>query len=632
MRNISKTANGLATLVLLLFCSNACAGNFDKEWFRIFGYWDGKALRADNIQLRLPDKDLAKGQVSGRVDKIDYERQTLSIGPFVINWTDKTQFDRITQGKLKLGMTLKVSGAITESNRFDARRIGLESSPYAPGSLQITGLSSISTMREDGEHEFTVLNVPVHTTQNGFNIFKSLVRRQDVRRPDDQFKFNLFDKPVTIGGEYDLNPGYREDLDLDNNDPDGSVRLDQELKLEAFYPVSRFTAIFLSFKGVAESRFNPGSDSVDRTDLSIARDETWIFFDRIAGTGFGLQFGNQNVSETREWWWDKDMDALRLYYNQGPLHFELAGGKQIGGESTIKSIDPLDKEVYRVLGLGSWMWNSKQRLEFYFLNQWDRSSVEKQGDVINELNRDTDDQDMTWFGARAIGELGLDDYGSLNYWVDVAGVQGDEIVTEYSRKVSDANDAADLPNSKRRAKSVSRNKVSGWAFDTGAFWTLPVPFEPTFTLSYARASGDNSPNDGHNGSFRQTGIQRNNWRFNGVNRFRIYGELLRPELSNLGIFTSAFGIRLLKNSSIEFVYHKYDQVEAIDSLRNANINADPNGRDRDIGQEVNVIANFREWKNLEIGIEGALFDPGKAFNTEANDPAFSIFLDVNYNF
>ena len=272
----------------------------------------------------------------------------------------------------------------------------------------------------------------------------------------------------------------------------------------------------------------------------LARDETWIYFDRIGGTGFGLQFGNQNVSETREWWWDKDMDAVRLYYNQGPLHFELTGGKQLGGESTRRSIAAEEDEIYRVLGLGSWMWNSKQRLELFFLKQWDLSTQEKQNQILDRNNRDTFDQDMAWFGGRAIGEIGLNDYGSLNYWADAAGVYGDETVTEYDRKSSDDDDAEDLPDDQRRVAKVHRNNVSGWAFDLGAFWTLPVEFEPTFTLSYARASGDSSPNDGHNGTFRQTGIHRNNWRFNGVNRFRIYGELLRPELSNLRNFYRRF--------------------------------------------------------------------------------------------
>ncbi|NOU22463.1 MAG: alginate export family protein [Methyloglobulus sp.] len=628
MWTINKIVKPLAISLIYLSHSTAWAGNFDEEWFRIFGYWNGKELRADNIQLRLPEQDLTKGQVSGRIDKIDLHNHTLQIGPFLINWSKDTRFELCQPEQLKVGKTIKVSGTV-ESNRLTSRKIALEATPYAPGSLQVFGLSSVSTERADGIHEFTVLNIPVYTPQNGYNTFKSLVRRQDVRRPDDQFKFNLLGKPVTIGGEYDLNPGFRDNLDLDKIDPDGSMRLDQELKLEAFYPISNFTAVFLSFKGITESRFNVDSDTTDQTRVELARDETWIYFDRIAGTGFGLQFGNQNVSETREWWWDKDMDSLRLYYNRGPLHFELTGGKQIGGESTQRSIDPEEDEIYRVMGLGSWMWNSKQRLELYFLKQWDRSTVENEGDVIKRLNRDTNDQDMAWFGGRAIGEIGLSDYGSLNYWVDVAGVHGDETVTEYDSEDSDGND---LPDSLRRVDKVNRNDVSGWAFDVGAFWTLPVKFEPTFTLSYARASGDDNPNDGHNSTFRQTGIQRNNWRFNGVNRFRIYGELLRPELSNMGIFTSSFGIRLLKNSSIEFVYHKYDQVEAIDNLRNANINADPNGIDRDIGQEVNVIANFREWKNLELGVEGAVFDPGKAFGTEASGLAYSIFLDVNYNF
>ena len=621
MRNIS-IVYVLASAMFCLAHSNVQAGNFDKEWFRIFGYWDGNELRADNIQLRLPDKDPAKGQVSGRIDNIDFQAHTLIIGPFSINWSDTTRFDQITPEQLKVGMTLKVSGSIIDSNRFSPRTIALESTPYAAGSLQVTGLSSVSTLREDSEHEFTVLNIPVHTTQNGYNIFKSLVRRQDVRRPDDQLKFDLFGKPVTLGGEYDVNPGYRDDFDLDSNNPDGSVRLDQELKIEAFYPISRFTAVFLSFKGITESRFNIDSNSVDRTTLELARDETWIYFDRIAGTGFGLQFGNQNVSETREWWWDKDLDALRLYYNQGPLHFELTGGKQLGGESTLKSIDAEEKEIYRIMGLASWTWSSKQRLEFYFLQQWDRSSQERVGSVIERINRDVNDADMAWLGARAIGELGLNDYGSLNYWVDMAGVRGDESVFGYKS----------INARQTQVVSKNQNKVNGWAFDVGAFWTLPVPYEPTFTLSYAHASGDNNPNDGHNSSFRQTGINRNKWRFNGVNRFNIYGELLRPDLSNLGILTSAFGVRLLKNSSIELVYHKYDQVEAIDNLRDVNINVNPNGLNRDIGQEFDVVMNFREWKRLELGVTGAVFDPGSAFDGKNSDLAYSIFFDVNYNF
>ena len=79
--------------------------------------------------------------------------------------------------------------------------------------------------------------------------------------------------------------------------------------------------------------------------------------------------------------------------------------------------------------------------------------------------------------------------------------------------------------------------------------------------------------------------------------------------------------------------HQYDQVEYGDKvikLRDTNLNANLNGRSGDIGQEINLIMNFREWKHLELGPIGAVFDPGSGFDNL--DLAYSVFFDVNYNF
>ncbi len=602
--------------------AGAAADNFEHKWFKITGYWNGRELRADRLQLRDPYRRPNRGQVSGRVDRVDRDGRWFRIGPYRIVWTDETEFKDIAPHRLRVGVTLKVSLSVEAETQARARAIALESTSYAPGSLQIVGLSGLSEELPDYTHHFHVLGIPVYTTENGYNVFKSLTRRQDVRRPDDQYKVDVFDKPLTIGGEYNLNPGFRNDFDLDPQDDDRSVRMDQELKLEFFYPFDPFSALFVSFKGITESRFDLGRQGTGQTLLELARDETWLYFDRIGGTGFGLQVGNQNISETREWWWDKDMDALRLYYNYGPLHFELAAGRQLGGESTQQGIDPADQGVYRLLGLGSWMWTRKQRLEFFFLRQWDRSSRESVGALVDQDLRDASDGDLTWFGVRGIGEQDLGDGGKLMYWADLAGVHGRETVYDFRR----------FNGRLRQVRSASTRDVGGWAFDIGASWTLPFHFEPTFTLGYARASGDDDPDDGVDGAFRQTGIQRNKWRFNGVNRFRIYGELLRPELSNIRILTSAFGIRLLRNSSIELIYHRYDQVVAADSQREIGLNADPGGLDRELGQEWNAVANFREWKHWELSLTGAAFVAGDAFAAERGDLAYSVFFEVNYNF
>lgn len=52
----------------------------------------------------------------------------------------------------------------------------------------------------------------------------------------------------------------------------------------------------------------------------MERDQAWVFLDRILGSSFGLQLGRQNFKETREWWWDDDLDAVRLYFDRAGLH------------------------------------------------------------------------------------------------------------------------------------------------------------------------------------------------------------------------------------------------------------------------------------------------------------------------
>ena len=612
----------IAMTLFFLQIMPAFADNFEHQWFKVTGFWDGERLRADRIKLRDPEKSPHRGQVTAQLTGVDSEARMLNMGPFKIHWTDETSFKKIQAEQLKSGLTIKVYVEQTAAKWLIARVITRSSEAFALGSLQVVGLTGNSRQQEDGIHEFSILRIPVYTVQNGYNIFKSLTRRQDVRRPDDQFKIDLFGNPLTIGGEYNIKPSYRDNFNLSSDEPDNSVRLDQELKLEFFYPMSTFTALFLSFKVNSASRFNIDQSTSDKTRVELARDETWIYFGRIAGSGFGFQAGNQNISETREWWWDKDLDALRLYYDYGPFHFELAGGKQLGGESTQRSIRASEEGIYRLLGLGSWMWTKKQRLELFFLRQWDRSTQDRAGSLIERSARDSSDGDLVWFGGRAIGGKSLGDYGNFFYWADAAGVLGDETITEFDT----------VNDNLSRVNASKHHDVSGWAFDVGGYWTMPFWLQPTLTLSYARASGDSNPTDGKDSEFRQTGIQRNKWRFHGVNRFRIYGELLRPELSNLGIVTTALGFRLLYNSSVELIYHKYDQVVAAASQRRIRINADLNGKERDLGQEWDVVMNFREWKHLELELTGAVFNAGKAYGNHSGDLAYSIFFEANYNF
>jgi hypothetical protein len=155
---------------------------------------------------------------------------------------------------------------------------------------------------------------------------------------------------------------------------------------------------------------------------------------------------------------------------------------------------------------------------------------------------------------------------------------------------------------------------------------------PTFTLSYAFGSGDGDPQDEVDRSFRQTGLHENKWRFSGVDRFRYYGELLNPELANLGIATVAVGIPMLKNSSLELVYHRYRQAKAADFLRDARIDDGLTGVSRDIGREIDLVLGFRERRRWELELIAGAFEAGEAFGASSGKRAYGASCELTLNF
>jgi alginate production protein len=175
------------------------------------------------------------------------------------------------------------------------------------------------------------------------------------------------------------------------------------------------------------------------------------------------------------------------------------------------------------------------------------------------------------------------------------------------------------------------NKVRGFGFDLGSTYEFDLSLEPSITLGYAFGTGDGDPDDDVDNSFRQTGLQNNEGSFNGVPDFQYYGELLDPELSNLSIFTAGTGINLTEESSIDLVYHYYLQHKASDSLRDAGIDADPDGQSKRLGSEIDLIIGYEGTKGLELALKLGYFIPGEAFPSESEN-GFLTRLEIQYEF
>ena len=470
-------------------------------------------------------------------------------------------------------------------------------------------------------------------TKEGRLSANQLGRRQDDKRPEDQWTIKFLGRPITIGGEYGITTKHLKDVKLEDSAKDDRSRVNQELQLEFLYDLYYKTKLFLEVKPFyhVDVYTENGNGKVKN---GVKRGEMWIYFSELLifipppsplfiGSYFGLQIGRQNFNEKREWWWDEDLDAVRIYSKIGPWHLEVTMAEEIARISTDKEyIDPEAENVLRVLCRAKWRWDKKQRVELFFLYNYDHSKTESKGDIVNKDQRDKSDADLVWIGARAIGRWKFRPFGRLYYWLDTAMVWGEEKLIDFD----------DLDGERRIVGSIERRDVYGLAVDAGITWKTRWPWQPSLTLGYAMGSGDHDLKDGTDWSFRQTGLQDNNGKFRGVDRFKYYGELLRPELSNLHILTTSLGLRFLQNSSVEFLYHWYWQVHAAPFLRDARIKTDPRGQDTTIGQELDVVIGIEEWKHFEIELVSAVFSAGDAFGPDSGEIASNVIFKLNYNF
>ena len=116
-----------------------------------------------------------------------------------------------------------------------------------------------------------------------------------------------------------------------------------------------------------------------------------------------------------------------------------------------------------------------------------------------------------------------------------------------------------------------------------------------------------------------------------MTKFAYYGELFNPELSNLAVLTAGIGARPTKRSSVDLVYHRYKQPHRMDEIRDSEIDEDPSGHSRDIGQEIDLVIGIREGDTIDLELIGGVFFPGRAFDNDSDLAFFGGFsLEIKF--
>jgi alginate production protein len=293
---------------------------------------------------------------------------------------------------------------------------------------------------------------------------------------------------------------------------------------------------------------------------------------------FELTIGRRNYEDDRRTLYDTSMDMVNLSYKQG-----LFRAQAMLGREHLKNLELAPRLTEAKDQNDTFIFYSEYRgiedvkLAGYFIARHDRAGVEGKPRLL---------------GVRALGTPSE----ALSYWAEVGYLGG---------------------------KDPAYKTYAGRAYDVGLTYRFKnLPFWPNVTVGHAFGSGDDKSNPTKNFAFRRSGLHSNEWRFAGIPQFKVFGEVLDPDLSNIDILTLGLGFRPASNASLDFVYHRYRLDKIAAEIHGWGLTAEMNQVDtrpsKNVGSELDIVLGLRNLfgvKRLGLDVRLGWFFPGDAFVT-----------------
>jgi hypothetical protein len=550
------------------------------------GFLRDGTLLADDIGPAEEEKASAKGTLG----PVDAAARTVRFGPMVLDVRETTRLEDDSGAPLRI------------EDLAEGDRVKLSLSQQPDGEVRLQRLRRLepggTSQRIEGPIErisppsarslsLRILGVVVECAGADW----AGVEAPRVLRDDDDWR--------PVGAGFDLGQGFRlsgevrldvrseDEMDLTSLVADDVLWRRVRSELELLFPSSR------RFAGMAEVLITDEeafADESRREDdrTQVKPGETYVLISNL-GRHVSLQIGRSTYDDERDWIYRRDLDAVRVFADWPRVHLEASASAQL--------VDPERRQadVRNVLFLGAFALPHEQQVTAWILDRRD-THVDVGGSPPEASARDFSPR---FYGVHAGGEPGK----RWTWWLDAAHARGD----------------------------LDGDRLKAWGADGGATFRFKGRLEPTLTWGHAWGSGDPSPGHGDEESFRQTGLHGNNGKWNGVTNFRYYGELLRPELSNLHVTTLGFGIKPRERTSIDLAWHSYTLDERLSPLRSA-----IQGRGMDlvhdnVGTEWDLVVGIEEWKHLELELDVGWFSPGSAWRGPTEDALF-LGLKTKYVF
>lgn len=372
------------------------------------------------------------------------------------------------------------------------------------------------------------------------------------RDPDDRGAGIRIGDDIIVGGRLTATFDDRRESREGREGAQRTSELDGGAQFQASWKPSRRLEAYAKAASFASSS-GPG-------DLRIY--EAFVVARRVGGAPIDVQVGRQRVRDTREWFFDEYVDGARIRANVGGWRLDALAARSLfaGPESQRARHD----KQHVILSASRRLW-PRTRIESFLIARNDRSPR---------------NDDPVWTGA-SLASTGT---GATRFWVTSAVRRGHSGATA----------------------------LAGWAVDGGISQRLTLPLRPVLTVGYARASGDRNSEDRADQTFRQTGLEDNEGRFDGAKVFAYYGSVLQPELSNLEILTAAVSLKARRRASLDLVYHRYAQVVARSGTSATALRWRTSGSARHLGDELDAIVSFRLAPTVDFNITAGILHAGSA--------------------
>jgi alginate production protein len=385
------------------------------------------------------------------------------------------------------------------------------------------------------------------------------------------------------GSEVVISLEGNDDYDLDRDKDDHLYLLEPEVRIAFAYLPARPWQAYAEFQFDGRAFLSKGEENDESSEGHLRIRQLYALFPDFA-PGWSLQFGRQRYKDRWSWWYDERIDAVRFDWRRGDFGVEASAARE---------------KLFRddLLRRGS-----EEPVDYYMLvgRYAPDKNLDVSGYLIAKRDQESGDRENPVFlGLQSVGRISSD----LRYAVNLATVRG----------------------------SANGRDIRAFGADLMAAYRFDIPWQPFVTLGVAYGSGDANRAHGVDGNFRQTGLQDNESRTFGRTSFKYYGEVIDPELSNLCILSVGVGVRPLREASAELIYHRYRQVEAADELFDSDLEEDPNGDDRRLGEEVDLVIAYRPNQRAKVSLVLGAFVPGEAFGRD-QDPAWLAKLKFGYQF